>query len=182
MVKEPRPGRVKTRLARDIGHIDATWWFRRQLARLLRRVDDPRWELVLAVAPDRSGMLSRQFPAHLKRVPQGRGDLGVRMSRQLRNRPGCVIGSDIPDVTPAHIAKAFAALRRYDAVYGPAPDGGFWLVGQSARRPVPHRVFAGARWSTAHALSDSVVAHRGHTVAFVDELRDVDSAADLPSK
>ena len=52
MVKAPVAGRVKTRLARDIGVIPATWWFRHQVTRLLRQIDDPRWRSVLAVAPD----------------------------------------------------------------------------------------------------------------------------------
>ena len=51
MVKEPHPGRVKTRLGRELGMIAAAWWFRHQVARLLRRVEDPRWRLVLAVSP-----------------------------------------------------------------------------------------------------------------------------------
>ena len=56
MVKEPRPGRVKTRLGRNIGMTAAAWWFRHQTARLLRRLRDPRWQIVLAVAPDRAGL------------------------------------------------------------------------------------------------------------------------------
>ena len=50
MVKEPRPGRVKTRLGRDIGMVGAAWWFRHQTRSLIRRLRDPRWQIVLAVA------------------------------------------------------------------------------------------------------------------------------------
>ena len=42
MLKEPRPGRVKTRLGREIGMVPAAWWFRHQVAALLRRIEDPR--------------------------------------------------------------------------------------------------------------------------------------------
>ena len=87
MLKEPRPGRVKTRLGRDIGMGAAAWWFRHQTARLLRRLDDPRWQLILAVAPDRDGLQSRVWPAHLPRLPQGGGDLGARMARVFRSLP-----------------------------------------------------------------------------------------------
>ena len=52
MVKEPRPGRVKTRLGRDIGMTAAAWWFRHQTHKILRQLQDPRWELILAVSPD----------------------------------------------------------------------------------------------------------------------------------
>jgi len=51
MLKEPRAGRVKTRLGRDIGMVGAAWWFRHQVRRLLRRIDDPRWNVVLARGP-----------------------------------------------------------------------------------------------------------------------------------
>ena len=45
MVKQPRPGRVKTRLARDIGRVEAAWWYRHQMTRLLRNLRDPRWQI-----------------------------------------------------------------------------------------------------------------------------------------
>jgi glycosyltransferase A (GT-A) superfamily protein (DUF2064 family) len=60
MVKEPVPGRVKTRLGRGIGMVPAAWWFRHQTARLIRRLEDPRWELVLAVTPDRAFRMTRR--------------------------------------------------------------------------------------------------------------------------
>ena len=83
MVKEPVPGRVKTRLGRDIGMTAAALWFRHQTRSLIRRLRDRRWDIVLAVSPDRDGMASRFWPADIPRVPQGRGDLGVRMARLL---------------------------------------------------------------------------------------------------
>ncbi len=46
MLKVPRAGWVKTRLGRDIGMTAAAWWFRHQVAQLLRRIDDPRWRVV----------------------------------------------------------------------------------------------------------------------------------------
>jgi hypothetical protein len=181
MLKEPRPGRVKTRLGRDIGMVDAAWWFRHQVRALLRRIEDPRWDVVLAVAPDRA-LHSRIWPLHLRRIPQGRGDLGARMARALRMQaagPVCVIGADIPDITRLRIAEAFKALGSHDAVFGPAIDGGYWLIGLRRIRAVPPTLFAGVRWSTAHALSDTEATLRGHSIAHVATLRDVDTAADL---
>ncbi|MFT7594102.1 MAG: rSAM/selenodomain-associated transferase 1 [Paracoccaceae bacterium] len=186
MVKEPHPGRVKTRLGRDIGMVPAAWWFRHQSARLLRRLRDPRWQVVLAVSPDREGLASRVWPADLVRLPQGRGDLGARMRRGLRcnaqgntRGPVCVIGADIPCVTRAHIARAFAALGAHDLVFGPALDGGYWLVGARHGGRVPAGLFQNVRWSGPHALADSVASAQGARVALVDRLRDVDDAADL---
>jgi rSAM/selenodomain-associated transferase 1 len=182
MLKEPRPGRVKTRLARDIGTVPAAWWFRHQTCALIRRLHDPRWQLWLAVAPDASGLKSRFWPAHLPRLPQGGGDLGTRMARMFRSLPpgpACLIGGDIPDVTPAHIARAFQALGGQDAVFGPATDGGYWLVGLARGTAQPAGLFEGVRWSSPHALADSIASLPGRRIALTDTLRDVDTAADL---
>lgn len=184
MVKEPHPGRVKTRLGRDIGLTASAWWFRHQVAALLRRIEDPRWDTVLAVAPDVEGLQSRVWPAHLPRVPQGRGNLGDRMARVFRtmpNGPVCIIGADIPGVNRARIGAAFRALGGHDAVFGPAPDGGYWLVGLKRQRPVPPRLFDGVRWSTETALADSAATMKGLSIARVATLQDVDTLADLES-
>ncbi len=181
MVKAPRPGRVKTRLGREIGHVAAAWWFRHQVRRLLWRVDDPRWRSVLSVSPDRDGMLSRVWPRHLPRMPQGKGDLGARMARALRSCDGpvCLIGADIPAVDRTALARSFALLGRHDAVFGPAVAGGFWLIGVRHPRRLPYGFFRDVRWSTEHALSDAKATLPGWRIARGDLLKDVDSAADL---
>lgn len=182
MLKEPSAGRVKTRLGRDLGMVAAAWWFRHQVRGLLRRIDDPRWAVVLAVSPDCAGMTSRIWPTHMARMAQGRGNLGDRMARALRAPPSgpvCVIGGDIPDINAARIAEAFAALGRSDAVFGPAPDGGYWLIGLRRVRAIPPTLFAGVRWSTEHALSDTEASLPDHRIAYVATLNDVDTVADL---
>ncbi len=182
MVKEPHPGRVKTRLGADLGMVAAAWWFRHQVHRLLRRLEDPRWELVLAVSPDAEGLVSRVWPAHLPRIAQGRGDLGARMGRLLRGLPPgpvCIIGADIPDVTSARVASAFKALGRAEAVFGPSEDGGYWLIGMRRSAAVPVGIFADVRWSSAHALRDTERSLAGLRIAHVDRLRDVDTVEDL---
>lgn len=185
MLKEPRPGRVKTRLARDIGATTAAWWFRHQVRALLRRLADPRWELILAVAPDRAGLASRAIPGGFPRLPQGPGDLGARMGRLLRCAPPgpvLIVGADIPGLGRGEIADAFAALGHADAVMGPADDGGFWLIGMRRTRPVPPGLFAGVRWSTGHARADTEATLGGLRLAHLRTLADVDTAADLPSR
>ena len=182
MLKEPRAGRVKTRLGKDIGMTAAAWWFRHQVKRLLRRIEDLRWDVVLAVAPDREGLLSRVWPSHLPRIPQGHGDLGDRMARAMYSipiGPVCVIGADIPGVGPKQIARAFAALGASDAVFGPAPDGGYWLIGLRKTHPLPPTIFQDVRWSTEHALADTRASLGGLSVALIDELQDVDTIDDL---
>ena len=182
MVKEPRAGRVKTRLGKDIGLTASAWWFRHQVKRLLRRIDDPRWNVVLAVAPDRAGMLSRVWPAHFERIAQRQGDLGDRMARVMQAipvGPVCVIGADIPDIGPVQIARAFAALGTSDAVFGPAPDGGFWLVGLKRSNPMSPKLFQDVRWSTEHSLDYTRASLGALRVALIDELQDIDTVDDL---
>ncbi|MBW4962631.1 TIGR04282 family arsenosugar biosynthesis glycosyltransferase [Sulfitobacter sp. CW3] len=183
MVKEPRPGRVKTRLGRDLGMTAAAWWFRHQTRRLIRNIQDPRWNVVLAVTPDRAGLSSRVWPEHIARAPQGQGNLGDRMARMLRGAPAgpvCVIGADIPGINRAEIAKAFHALGGHDAVFGPAPDGGYWLIGLKRARAVPPGLFDGVRWSSEHALADTIATLPDHRIAQVATLQDVDTIDDLP--
>ncbi|MDO6523031.1 TIGR04282 family arsenosugar biosynthesis glycosyltransferase [Shimia thalassica] len=183
MIKVPRPGRVKTRLGRDIGMTTAAWWFRHQSQSLIRRLTNPRWDLILAVAPDHAGMNSRIWSPDIPRIPQGSGDLGDRMSRIFRELPPgpvCIIGADIPGIQTNHIAEAFRALGDNDAVFGPAFDGGYWLTGLKRTAPVPATLFDNVRWSTEHALTDSIETLRGQRIAQISKLRDVDTVADLP--
>lgn len=180
MLKQPRAGRVKTRLGQDIGMVRAAWWFRHQTRQLIRRLHDPRWHLVLAIAPD-AALHTRSFPHGPSRIKQGQGHLGARMGRifhALPPGPVAIIGGDIPGITPAHIKRAFEALGWADAVFGPATDGGYWLVGLHRTR-VPASLFYGVRWSSEHALSDTVASLGASRIAYVDRLRDVDRAADL---
>ena len=180
MVKQPRAGGVKSRLAAAVGNAEATRFYRASTARLLRRlVRDRRWRTLLSVTPD-TALLDPTWPSDLPRIPQGRGDLGTRMQRimdQLPPGPVVIIGSDIPGVLPRHIARAFALLGSHDAVFGPAEDGGYWLVGFRRRPSVP-RAFADVRWSGPHALADTLRNLQGRSVAFVETLYDVDREAD----
>lgn len=180
--KEPRPGRVKSRLARDIGRIDAAWWYRHQAHRLIRALAaDPRWQTVLAVSPDAEGLTSRIWPPGLPRQPQGNGDLGRRMVRALRQAPGdvLVIGSDVPGITPAQVAGAFRLLNPHDVVLGPAEDGGYWAIGRRRGAVLPPHALADVRWSGPQALADTVASLGSLSVSHAAILADVDTSADL---
>ncbi|WP_073255359.1 TIGR04282 family arsenosugar biosynthesis glycosyltransferase [Shimia gijangensis] len=182
MIKEPHAGRVKTRLGRDIGMTAAAWWFRHQSASLLRRITDPRWETFLAITPDKQGLTSRIWPENLPRIAQGSGNLGQRMARvftQLPPGPALIIGADIPGIRTTHITRAFRKLGAHDAVFGPATDGGFWLVGLKRTFAPPVTLFENVRWSTPHALNDTVRTMPDLRIAFTDVLADVDTARDL---
>ena len=182
MLKEPHPGRVKTRLGRDIGVINATWWFRHQTRGLIQRLGyDSRWQTVLCVSPDSEGLNSRIWP-NLPRWAQGTGDLGARMGRILRHGPKgtkLIIGADIPDITSQHIADGFKALARNTAVIGPAPDGGYWAIGWNGVRTTPPQLFQGVRWSSSHARDDTLASLGTKRVGILPSLRDVDQGVDL---
>lgn len=183
MLKEPRPGRVKTRLGKDMGMAQAARWFRRQSLGLLRSLGgNPKWRVVLAVSPDREGLESRVWPKGFERWPQGRGSLGDRMGRIFRMFPPgpvIIIGADIPGIRAKQVERAFRLLGSYDGVFGPADDGGYWLVGLKRVSKAPAGIFKGVRWSTEHALSDTLDTLSGLKIACVETLRDVDTLDDL---
>lgn len=180
--RAPRLGTVKRRLARGVGAMAALRFHRGQLFALARGVGrDRRWRTELAVTPDGTARRGARWPAAIARRAQGGGDLGARMGRALaRHRPLAVlVGCDIPGIRAADIAAAFRALRAgAPAVFGPAEDGGYWLVGLGARRPAAP--FAGVRWSTGTTLAESIARIPGpRHPTLVRRLRDVDTAADL---
>ncbi len=179
MIKEPRLGRVKTRLGQDLGLVQATWWYRHQVQKTLRNLTDPRWETVLAVTPDRA---TWPWPRQYRRIPQGRGDLGTRMARALSlagTGPAFLIGSDIPGIEKRHISASFAGLGSYPAVIGPATDGGYWGIGLRHLHRQPTGFLRNVRWSTEHALADTLSSAPSLRWATLDTLSDVDTGADF---
>ena len=184
MARAPRLGAVKRRLARDLGDLAAWRFYRITAGRLLRALSaDPRWRTWLALTPDRAARVRRGlWPATGALLPQGQGDLGARMGcllRELPPGPVVIVGSDIPDLRPVHVARAFRMLGRHDWVFGPAGDGGYWLIGTRRRRAPPRETFAGVRWSSAHALADTLANLKGARIGFLEELADMDTGADL---
>jgi uncharacterized protein len=181
--KQARMGRVKTRLAKGLGHAGALAFYRRTLAATLRKTWSGAWRVILCVSPDNAARQTRLWPARSIRAratlaSQGRGDLGQRMARALATQTGptILIGCDIPEIGRDDLAAAFAALGTADLVFGPAVDGGYWLVGTRTGRFVPG-LFKRVRWSSAHALADTI-ANTRRTVAYGRTIADIDTAAD----
>lgn len=181
MAKMPVLGRVKTRLARQVGGAQAVRFVRATLAALLRRLArDPRFETIVAVASTQD-LASRMIPPHVRRLHQRGGDLGQRMTHLAHVAPAgpvVIVGTDIPGITADVIARAFAMLGRADVVLGPAGDGGYWLLGFSRRHPPP-RHLSGVRWSSEHALADTITVLGPRVIGITDQLADVDTAAEL---
>ena len=179
--RAPRLGTLKRRLAAGIGDRAALRFHTATLRRLLRRLRaDPRVRTVLAHTPDAARFPPDPAWRGLPRIPQGRGDLGARMHRAFARFPHtrvALVGCDIPALDASDLAACFRALGRADAAFGPAEDGGYWLVAMARRRPA--RPFAGVRWSTPHAFADTLRNFAGRPTATLRTLRDVDTAADL---
>jgi rSAM/selenodomain-associated transferase 1 len=178
--RAPRLGTVKRRLAAGIGARAALRFHAGILARTLRGLRrDRRFRTVVAVTPDRArGPWLQGVPT----LPQGAGDLEARMGRAFRRlprRPVAIVGCDIPDFSPDDSARALHLLCGAEAVFGPAVDGGYWLVALAGRRPAAP--FARVRWSTRHALADTLANFRGRRVRLLRTLSDVDTAEDLQS-
>lgn len=156
--KAPVPGQVKTRLAGRLGTRGAARLYRHLLARTLRTAQVARLcPVELWCAPDSShgffGQCRRAYGVRLRR--QGEGDLGRRMDRALKqalreSRRAVLIGGDCASVGAAELRAAFEQLASgYDAVLGPAQDGGYVLVGLS--RPCPS-MFRKIVWSAPTVL------------------------------
>ena len=188
--REPVAGRVKTRLAREIGAIAATELYEAFLTDLAGSLPSPdRWDAVLAHAEFEPGsFLLATFGPPWDLVPQGEGTLGERLARAVvrarmeGRRDVLVAGSDAPTLTGEDLSAAFKALALdSDVVYAPAPDGGFSLVGMQGHVD-PAAVFpAGVRWSSTHALADSrrAAEAKGYRVSLLSTVPDVDEVRDL---
>ncbi len=115
--------------------------------------------------------------AHLRKGRAISGSACSPCSIRMPPGPVVIVGSDIPAVRPAHIARAFDLLGNADAVFGPATDGGYWLVGlkRSVRQLVP---FEGVPWSTEETLAATVANVHGRIVLYAPTLSDVDSMQD----
>lgn len=176
--RAPRLGAVKRRLARDIGQRAALRFHRQTLdALLLRLVRDGRFRTVLFVTPRRARF---RLAVSSAVRDQGAGDLGKRMERAFNRYPRrrvALIGSDIPAAGPTDLRAAFRALGSAQAVFGPAADGGYWLVAMGGRRP--SRPFQAVRWSGPHALSDTLRNFASRRVALLRVLHDVDTGQDF---
>ena len=172
--KPPRIGRAKRRLAADIGAMEALRFYRHNMASILRKLGrDPRWQCWLFV--DKGAW---RWPKAILRRTQVGDSLGARMETALRTLPpGAVvlIGSDIPCISANDVWRAFNGLGKSGVGFGPAEDGGFWLVGLANRRIAPG-LFRDVRWSTENTLDDCI-ANLGQIPVYVAKRFDVDNGS-----
>jgi rSAM/selenodomain-associated transferase 1 len=176
LAKEPVPGRVKTRLCPPCSHEQAAALAEAALAdTLLAVASTPARRRVLVLA----GRPGPWLPPGFEVLPQRGCGLDDRLAAAFQDvgEPAVLIGMDTPQVTPALLERATAALERSQAVLGPAADGGFWAMGL---RRADRRAFAGVPMSreiTGH-LQARRLREMGLATSFLPTLRDVDTIDD----
>ncbi|MGW1198686.1 TIGR04282 family arsenosugar biosynthesis glycosyltransferase [Streptomyces sp. NPDC002536] len=179
IAKEPRPGRVKTRLTPPFTPAEAAALAEAALADTLdavRRCPARRRVLVLDGAP------GPWLPPGIEVIPQATGGLDERLAAAfaaLADGPALLVGMDTPQLTPELLAPALErdAWRECDAWFGPAVDGGFWALGLAEPEPELLRGVPMSTPDTGAAQRRRLTA-AGLRVRDLPPLRDVDTAAD----
>lgn len=171
---------MKTRLAKTIGDEQALKLYEKLVENTLRQAQGGSWSFSLHWA----------FP---NEVPAGFSDcesafqsgehLGERMYHSIHKESEnhdkvVLIGADIPGISSAIISSSFELLDTQDIVFGPAQDGGYYLVGMKG--PI-RQIFETALWSHDRVLKDAidVASANSYNVGFVETLNDLDDADDL---
>lgn len=188
MARAPVPGQAKTRLMPALGAAGAAALATRLLHHALHQAAAAQpASLTLWATPDTThpafAEAAAQHNLHLRAQPAG--DLGARMAAVFEHSDGLpvlLMGSDIPALDAATLRSAAAALKGHDAVFVPALDGGYGLVG--LRRPGPAllaALFDGMRWSTAQVMAQTRerLAAGGWRAAELPAVSDIDEPADL---
>lgn len=183
MLKAPRPGLVKTRLAREVGEPEATRIYRRLVELQMSRLGTG-WRIEIHYAPsDAEGEMRSWLGDGHHYEPQADGDLGDRMRAAMIGafgRGACrvvFLGGDCPYVDEDVLRVAIEALDEAEVVLGPATDGGYYLIGM--KWPLP-ALFEGVDWGTPIVLRQTMerITREGLRATLLRELEDVD---DLPS-
>jgi len=186
--KRPAPGRVKTRLTPPLSPEDAAELYRRMLLDLLAKAGQMA-DVHRLVFYEQGAGASEFFADTVGKgesYPQEGEGLGERLTAAFDRAFGlgygaaAVIGTDSPHLPVAFMARAFELLDdlRVDAVFGPAEDGGYYLL---AMKRLHRELFEGIAWSTPEVLKESLAraAAAGITTALLPLWHDVDTAADL---
>lgn len=183
--KAPRPGQVKTRLARTLGDVPAAELYRRLAEATLCRTAPvaAEYRRVVAFAPaDARDEMAAWLPGETLAPQHGEG-LGERMAAAFGDafdagaRRVVLVGSDVPGLQRGHVVQAFAALDGHELALGPARDGGYYLIGLRAPQP---GLFADVPWSTPAVLGLTLerAARLSLRVRLLATLRDVDTPED----
>jgi len=189
MTKRPRCGRVKTRLAANIGDTAALEVYRSLLDHVLQLAVDVQRQLDLTIwwfVADDSGLTWAQSftpPSHNRRSQNGT-DLGERMFDAVSTAyaenpaPLLIIGCDCPELSINKLTQLLAAVEQNDAAIIPAHDGGY--VALAMTKPL-RELFFGPAWGTGTVLSKTLKIARQHeySLAQMEPCHDLDTVSVL---
>ncbi|MGW1454777.1 TIGR04282 family arsenosugar biosynthesis glycosyltransferase [Salegentibacter agarivorans] len=179
--RNPEPGKVKTRLAKDVGDITA---FKIYNFLLEHTVSVTRNLAVSKEVYYSEGIAQNDIwetEIFTKKLQQGEG-LGERMKNAFEEgfKNGyqniIIIGSDLYDFQQEDLEKAFQLLQEKDAVIGPATDGGYYLLGMNQLLPA---VFEDKKWGTSSVLEDTLKDLKGKNIGLLEARNDVDYYSDI---
>lgn len=186
-VKAPVKGRVKTRLAAQLGDDAALKLYRGFVLDILDTIGKSGHPCRICFhPPDAGDAVAGWLGRHRRYLPQEGSDLGARMANAFAAvfsqgaSQAVLVGSDIPDLPADIITGAIGSLKTNDAVIGPAHDGGYYLVGFRKETFLPE-VFRGIEWSTERVLEQTMqrFERSGCRVHRLPQWRDVDTVEDL---
>jgi rSAM/selenodomain-associated transferase 1 len=188
-LKNPEPGKVKTRLQPHYSPEEA--------ARLYRGFIEDTVETVSSIGADRCwaaytpadsrSEIEAFIPSDWNLAPQVGDDLGSRMRQSLNASiasgadRAILIGSDTPSLPSSHITSALSRLENADVVLGPTYDGGFYLIG--IRSTVPD-IFSNVTWSTDNAFEQTAEGIRSKELmmSLIPPWNDIDTPEDLDAE
>ena len=177
-LRAPEPGRVKTRLARDLGESAALQAYVELVEDTLCKLEEGVFNCEIWFEGEQNEYLRRwQSEYRLPAYRQPATDLGGRMLAAIAAGATVVVGSDIPPLGVAYVEAALDMLDRADVVLGPVEDGGYCLIGMNE----PHaELFRSIEWSTEGVMQQTLnrAAAAGLHVELLDTLWDVDDHAD----
>ncbi len=186
-MRYPEPGSVKTRLAARIGADKAAELYRNFILDILATLVRCGLPIRICFSPvEKEAALLAWLGSGYSLRPQRGADLGIRMRVAFEEAfdegfpRGILLGSDIPDLPLSVLKEADDALRRQDAVLGPACDGGYYLIGLR-KDSFPQDVFDGIPWGTTVVLRVTMARLEayGCRIHLLPAWRDVDTAKDL---
>lgn len=177
--KAPEYGRVKTRLAREIGDDKALRVYALMTATLFTNLGS---SVFYDICPCVDGNIHLIHAGTVEAIAQ-RGDaLGERICNAIRDcssyKKTIVIGSDTPNITSDIIHQAIHALDAADVVIGPSVDGGYYLIGM---KQLDESIFDEIPWSTDAVFTATCSKLQAARCSFkvLPTLRDIDTLEDL---
>ncbi len=184
--RAPIPGRAKTRLIPILGAHGAAALQFAFISDTLRKCSNNSAHAERYLFLDGPAGSIRIPPGWRLERQRGRG-LGGRLARAfdllLRRHEGAIIiGTDSPQLPPRLVSRALGELKASDAVLGPCPDGGFYLIGfRRSQRVHPEHLMALVRWGTSYAFCDVLRNLTGSEliVTILEPVSDIDRPADL---